>query len=88
MYAGDSLEALVRVDDVSVEALEVLAVATEALVRRGELQDLGDGAEVAALVVRQRVAGAGVDDVEGVGRHDRRVDVAIVDQVADYLCVQ
>ena len=84
----DSLEALVRVDDVGVEALEVLAVAAKTLVRRGELQDLGDGAEVAALVVRQRVAGARVDDVEGVGRHDRRVDVAVVDQIADDLRVQ
>ena len=72
-------------NDVTIQTLEVGTVTAEAFVGSGKLEDLGDGAEVAALVVRQRVAGARVDDVEGVGRHDRRVDVAVVDQVADDL---
>ena len=76
------------VDDVSVETLQMATVTTKTLVRGSELQDLSDRAQVAPLIVRQRLAGAHVDDVKGVRRDDCRVDVAVVDQVADDLGVQ
>lgn len=50
-----------------------------------ELQDLGDGAQISTLVGRQSFLSADVDNIKGIWRHDGRVDVAVVQQVAHNL---
>ena len=80
----EPLELLVALHDERVEAHEVLRLLAEALLAGGELQDLGDGAEVPALVVGQ-LALTPLHHVEALGRHDGRVDEAVVDEVAHHL---
>ena len=73
------LELVVRGDDVRVELDQVGRLVAEAFFHGRRLQDLGDAAQVATLVV---VQGHGArHNLEGVGGGDGRVDVPVVNQV-------
>lgn len=74
-------ELLVGAAEVLVDGVEVGVVPQEHLIGRGVLQHLGDGAQVPPLVCGQLTSGRQVDDVKGVGRHDGRIHVAVVQQV-------
>lgn len=52
----EDFEALVALDDEGVEAHEVRRLLGEALLRGGELQHLGDVAQIAPLVRRQHLS--------------------------------
>ena len=67
--------------DVFIEGAQVGAVPVEVLVCGGVLQDTGDGAEDAALLGQEGGARRELHHVEAVGRHHRRVHVAVVHQV-------
>lgn len=45
------------------------------------LQHLGDRTQVPPLLSGQLAAGRHLDDVEGIGRHDGRVHVAVIQKV-------
>ena len=53
--------------------------------RRHGLQDLCDGAEVSPLLVAHALLDSNVDDVEGIGGHNCRVHVAVVDEITHNL---
>jgi len=58
---------------------------THALVGGSKLKYLSNGAEIASLVVSQTFDDSDVNYVECIRSHNSRVDVTIVDQIADDL---
>ena len=47
-----------------------------------KLQDFCNGSEVPSLVVRKPLAGTDVNNVKRIRRHNGRVDVSVIQQVA------
>ena len=61
------------------------AVATKTFVRSSKLKDLGDGAQVAPLVIGQTFGGRDIDDVKGIGGHYGGVYEPVIDEVPNHL---
>lgn len=73
---------------VLVDGVQVSVVAQEHLVGGGVLQHLRHGAQVSPLLRGQLTARRHLDDVEGVGRHDGGVHVAIIQKITHNLRTQ
>lgn len=76
-----SPELLIGGAEIFIDGIEVGVVSQKHLIGGGVLQHLGDGAQVSPLLGGQLAAGRHLDDVKGIGRHDGRVHVAVIQEV-------
>ena len=59
------------------------------LFRGSKLENFGNASKVASMIIVQLFIRRDCHDVKGIGCHNGRVDVAVVDQVAHHLkCVK
>lgn len=67
--------------EIFVDGIEVGVVSQKHLVGGGVLQHLGDRAQVSSLLCGQLTPSRHLNDIEGIGCHDGRVHVAVIQEV-------
>ena len=86
LYAApeESLKLLMALDDEHIEAHQVRTLIGKALLGGSKLEHLGNIAQIAALIRRQHLSRRHADDIERIGRNNSRIDITVINQVANH----